>query len=92
MLYYNPCWFKIELLPTAIMDFIAKTPPDCYFLVSVGENLYYGMVVSEDIIEYLLNEFHVKSFEVLQSEQIKKVLFTPTYKFFGNQELLNWHN
>jgi hypothetical protein len=90
MAFFTPVWFKAELPQTAVMDFIARTPPDSYYLVPAGEDLFYGMFLYEDTLEYLTNAFMVRSLEIVTSAEVKKVLIQPECKVWGNQELIDF--
>jgi hypothetical protein len=81
--------FKAELTKPAVMEFIARTPAEFYFLVisSDGSHLY-GMVMNMDVIEYLTNEFAVKSLEFISPIQVKQALTMEGYKKVGNHSLL----
>lgn len=73
------------------MDFIAQTPAEAYFLViPLAGNEVYGMVISEDVIEYLTNEFAVQSLELIPPAQVKKVMATAACKKSGNYALLEF--
>ena len=79
--------FKAELSKPALLDFISKTPPEYYCFVVEGTSLY-GMLLTDDVIEYFINEFSVKSLEMVDPEIIRKVLITPGCKVWGNRELI----
>lgn len=81
-------WFRAELPKTAIMDFISRTPPEYYFLVPDG-TWTYGMVMTDEVMEFLTNEFSVKSLEIIQPVELKKILTKPGVKVWGNQDLIN---
>lgn len=89
--FIQPVSFKAVLSKPALMDFIAKTPADAYFLVipSTGNEVY-GIVISEDVIEYLTNEFTVHSLELIPPAQVQKVLATTACKKSGNYALLEF--
>jgi hypothetical protein len=72
----------------AIMDFIARTPPEFYFLVP-DTTWVYGMLVSDDVMEFLINEFTVKSLEIVSVSEIRKVMFRPGARIWGSQDLIN---
>ncbi len=72
------------------MDFIAKTPPELYFLVPAGGNLYYGFFLYDDMVEYLTNEFLVDAVQLLGSVEVKKTANIPGCKIWGNQELVHF--
>ena len=81
--------FKVELSKPTLMDFIARTPADLYFLViSEDGSQVYGIVTEETTIEYLTNEFIVKSFELVPLGEVKKALATAGCKKSGNHALL----
>jgi hypothetical protein len=72
MTFINPVWFKADLPITAVMEFIARTPAECYYLVPAGGGFYYGMLLEEDMLEYLTNEFLVRSLQIAPSAEVKK--------------------
>jgi hypothetical protein len=90
MAFINPVWFKADLPKTAVMELIARTPVDCYFLVPAGGDLYYGMFLEADMLEYLTNEFTVRSLQIVASTEVKKVLDRPGCIVWGNQDLLDF--
>ena len=87
MSYIRTYIFKAELSKPALLDFISKTPPEYYcFLVPDGTSLY-GLLLTDDVIEYFINEFSVRSLEMVGSDEIQNVLSTPGCKIWGNREL-----
>lgn len=73
------------------MDFIARTPAEAYFLaIPLTGNEIYGIVISEDVIEYLTNEFTVRSLALLLPAQVKKIMATTACKKAGNYALLEF--
>jgi hypothetical protein len=90
MSFINPVWFKADLPKTAVMDLIARTPPNYFYLVPAGDDLYYGMFLAEDGLEYLTNEFTVRSLKIVASDEVKNVLALPGCKVWGNQELIDF--
>jgi hypothetical protein len=85
----NTYCFKAELSKIAIMDFISKTPAEYYFLIPDGV-LVYGMMVTNEVMEFLINEFAVKSLEIISLSEIKKAIARPGAKFWGNTDLVNF--
>lgn len=88
MAYIKLGYFKVRLGKLAVMDFIARTPSDMYCLIPVGQDTYCGIVISENVIEYLLNEFSILSFEVMEKEPILQIIENFQIKAWGNRELL----
>jgi hypothetical protein len=88
--YIKPIWFRVELTPPTLMNFIGSTPPEAYCLVPMGGLVYYGIAISDDVVEYLTNEFLVKSLEIVSSEQIKKLTLKPGCKIWGNADLIDY--
>jgi hypothetical protein len=90
MAYITPVWFRVEHPQPSVMDFIARTPSEHYFLVPIGGHQFYGMFLSVDTLEYLTNEFTVHSLEIVTSAEVRKVLTRPESKIWGNQELTDF--
>jgi hypothetical protein len=89
--FIQPVSFKAVLSKPALMDFIAKTPAEAYFLVIPATgNEVYGIVISEDVIEYLTNEFTVHSLEFVPPAQVQKVMANTPCKKSGNYALLEF--
>lgn len=72
MTFVTSYWFRIELLKPSIIDLIARTPPEFYFLVPDGTWVY-GMLVSDDVMEFLINELTVKSLEIVPVTEVRKI-------------------
>lgn len=89
MSFIQPYWFKVEMPPPSLMDFIARTSPEVYCLLPAGGRWYFGVVLSEEVIEYLLNEFKVLSFEQSSSLHIQTAAAKPGCQIWGNTELVN---
>jgi hypothetical protein len=90
MAFIKPVWFKAELLPTAVMEFISRTPPEMYFLVPNDTLIYYGMVIQEDMVEYLCNEFKVLDLEIVSANDVKKAATKPGCTIWGNRDLIDF--
>jgi hypothetical protein len=88
MSFINTYIFKAELSKTAIMDFIARTPPELFLMASSGQFIY-GILMTDEVAEYFTNEFKIITFEIIQPQELKKVLSIPGCKVWGNWELLN---
>jgi hypothetical protein len=81
--------FKAELTRPAVMDFIGRTPAEVYFLVITGDGSHvYGIVTEETTIEYLINEFTVKSLEFVPAGEVKKAMSSYGCRSAGNINLL----
>ena len=70
MSFYTPVSFRAELTKVSLMDFIALTEPDCYYLVLAGGDLCYGMFLSEDMLEYLTSEFTVNNLQIVAACEV----------------------
>lgn len=82
--------FKAELTKPAVMDFIGRTPTEAYFMIITGDGTQvYGIVTDESTIEYLTNEFAVKSIEFIPLSEVKQSLTTPGCRKTGSIELLD---
>ena len=88
MSFINTYIFKAELPKPAIMDFIARTPPELFLMASSGQFIY-GILLTDEVAEYFTNEFKIITFEIIQPQELKKVISTPECKIWGNRELLN---
>lgn len=82
--------FRTEIARPALLDFIARTPPEYfYFLVTGGPDVY-GMFLTDDVVEYFTNEFPVRSFEIIEQGKLNEILTQPGCKVWGNRELLEF--
>jgi hypothetical protein len=72
------------------MDFIGRTPSDVYCLTPAGGYVYYGIVISDDILEFLTNEFQVRNLEIVNSAEITKLSTKPGCKIWGNVDLIDY--
>ena len=90
MAFFTPVWFKADLPKSAVMEFIARTPAECYYLIPEGGDFYYGMFLFEDTLEYFTNEFTVRSLEIVTSDEVKEALSRPECRIWGNKELTNF--
>ncbi len=89
MSFISTYTFRTEVPKPALLDFIAKTPPEYfYFLVPEGSYVY-GMFLTDDVVEYFTNEFPVQTFEIVQADVLKEVSSRPGCKVWGNKELLS---
>ncbi|MEI6945962.1 hypothetical protein V9K67_02095 [Paraflavisolibacter sp. H34] len=80
--------FRAEIPKPALLEFIARTPPDCFcFLVASGPWVY-GLFLSEEVVEYFTNEFPCHRFEIVAPEEVRKARFGHGCKVWGNAELL----
>ena len=66
------------------MDFIARTAPEHYYLIPGGGNIYYGMFISEEIVEYFTNEFTVRNLDIVTQVEVKRILALPGSKVWGD--------
>jgi hypothetical protein len=88
MSFISTYTFRTEIARPALLDFIARTPPEYfYFLVTGGPHVY-GMFLTDDVVEYFTNEFPVQTFEIVEPGMLKEILSQPGCKVWGNRELL----
>ena len=71
------------------MDFIARTAPEHYYLIPGGGTTYYGMFISEDIVEYFNNEITVRELAIVTQVEVNRILELPGCKIWGNKELID---
>lgn len=67
---------------------MSQVSPDSYLFSPTGQNSYYGVIVSNELIDFLLNEFKVTSYETVNSDEISKMIQNLDSKTWGNVELL----
>jgi hypothetical protein len=80
--------FRAILSRPALMDFIARMPPENYVLLPQPDCIY-GIIVSDEAVDFFLNEFTVASFELVPISQIVQLGTTEGQKCWGNRDLLN---
>jgi hypothetical protein len=80
--------FRAELSRPALMEFIARTPPDCFCFVAPAGTALYGLFLSGDVVEYFTNEFPLQAFAIVPPEEVKKACALPGCRVWGNAELL----
>lgn len=90
MTVFNPIWFRADLSKTAVMDFIARTAPEHYYLIPAGGSTYYGMFISEDVVEYFINEFTVSNLDIVTQIEVKRMLSQPGCKIWGSKDLTHF--
>jgi hypothetical protein len=88
MAFINPVWFRVELPQVSVMRFIAETAPEHYLMGTTGGSVYHAVVLSEDVVEYLINEYQIEELVILSPTEVKKVLRSCNRKW-GNWELLD---
>jgi hypothetical protein len=88
MAFINPVWFRVNRPQISVMWFIAETAPEHYFMGTTGGSVYHAVVLSEDIVEYLTNEYQVEELVIVSPAEVKKVLRSCSRKW-GNWELLD---
>lgn len=72
------------------MDLIGRTRPEVYCLAPTGGSGYLGIVLSDDVVEYLTNEFQVLSLEIVDRQQFKKMASTPECRALDNTDLIDY--
>jgi hypothetical protein len=81
--------FRAEVSKASLIAFISNAPPEYYsFLVPPDGTYVYGCMLTDDIVEYFLNEFPVRTFYIVEKAEIDAVAKIPGCKFWGNRELL----
>jgi hypothetical protein len=70
------------------MSFIASVPAEYYYFLVPDDHSIYGMFISEEVVEYFINEFPLQAFEIVRPEEIRKVMQIKGCKIWGNKELL----
>lgn len=88
MTFIHPVWFRVNLPQVSVMRFIAETPSEYYLMGASGDSLYHVVVLTEDVVEYLTNEFRVNDLVMTTPAEVKMVLRSCSKKW-GNQELLH---
>ena len=69
------------------MDFMARTPTELYLLVPDGDSAYFGMVASEEVMEFLVNEFSLTTLDIIAPSDLEQVLSRPGVRIWGNPTL-----
>jgi hypothetical protein len=88
MAYINTYIFRAEVPKLSLLEFMSRTPPEYYiFLVPAGPYVY-GLFINNDVVEYFTNEFKVVTFEIVQLDELMKVMDSGC-KLWGNRELLS---
>jgi hypothetical protein len=90
MSFISTYTFRTEVSKPALLDFIAKTPPEYFYFLVPGGPYVYGMFLTDDVVEYFINEFPVQTFEIVQAAVLNEILSQPGCKVWGNRELLSF--
>ena len=80
-------WLRAELSKPAIMEFLARVPAGQYLLVP-SDNWVYGVVVSDEVMEFFTNECSVRSLEFIPAAEVRQLAARPGARVWGNRELL----
>jgi hypothetical protein len=80
-------WLRAELSKPAIMEFLARVPAEQYLLIP-RDNGVYGVVVSDEVMEFFTNECSVKALEVVPAAQVRQLAAEPGARVWGTRELL----
>ena len=88
---YVPSYtFRIVIPKAPLLSFIASIPPEHYcFFVPANGSFIYGHLLYTESVEYLLNEFAVKDFLIIELQEVNAALQSEYYAVWGNRELLN---
>jgi hypothetical protein len=87
MAFVTPYCFRAEMSKPALMDFIARTPMEAYCLLPEGSWVY-GLVISNEVLEYLTNEFAVRTLEIIPAGEFQRLASRPQCRIWGSRELL----
>lgn len=71
-----------------LLDFIARTPPELYYLLLTPDKTIYGVFLSEDVMEYFINEFLPLTLEIISTTVLLKAAHAAGCKAWGNPDLL----
>jgi len=82
--------FKAYLTKPALMDFIANVHPDQYFFL-ISSSEVYGIIVSDDLMEYFTTEFKVHGLEHVGADRLRVAMRTQQCRTCGNNELLDFN-
>ena len=92
MIRYLTYAFIAHISKPGLMDFISRVQPDLYVFAITPNDEVYGMIMTDELMEYFTNEFGVKHLEHVATNQI--ITATQTYgcKICGSRELLDLSN
>jgi hypothetical protein len=90
MSFISTYTFRTQISRPALLDFIAKTPPEYFYFLVSSDAYVYGMFLTDDVVEYFTNEFPVQTFEIVHTDVLNKILKEPGCKVWGNKELLSF--
>ncbi|MCW3105776.1 MAG: hypothetical protein JWQ09_282 [Segetibacter sp.] len=80
--------FKVQIPKSRLLEFVANVPPELYFFfVPKVSGAIYGYLVSDDLVEYFLNEFPAKDFQIITMDMINQIANKPGYDFWGDNDL-----
>ncbi|GAA4336376.1 hypothetical protein [Flaviaesturariibacter amylovorans] len=88
MSFINPIAFKAALPKATLLDFIARTPADQFVFVAPAGPYIYGLFLTEDVAEFLCNEFLFDHFEIVPAADLRTLARDGAVKIWGNRELL----
>lgn len=81
--------FRADISKPNLLGFIGSTAPDFYFfLVPIKGSIIYGHIMSEEVMEYLTNEFPVNSLEIIKMEKFQELMHSGEFKQCGTKELI----
>ncbi len=78
-LYY----IKISIKPVEFIRFVAYAPSDRYVFVQTSKCEYFGCIVSNDMLTYLLNEFKIDEISYTDENEFLEIYRNPTNKIIG---------
>lgn len=89
-MFIETYYVRLEIKNRALMEFLAVVPADVYCLIApaMGGSLF-GVIISNDAIEYLLNECGIDSLSAVERETVVQTGQIMGSRRWGNEELLN---
>ena len=81
--------FKAHIKKVELLRFVATVSPTlyCFLIPKSTDNFVYGYLISDEVVEYFLNEYLVKDFAILGIEELKEVVEKCEYEVWDNREL-----
>jgi hypothetical protein len=90
MSFISTYTFRTEIAMPALLDFIARTPPEYFYFLVTGGTHVYGMFLTDDVVEYFTNEFPVRTFEIVEPGVLHEIFLQSGCKVWGNRELVGF--
>ena len=89
MAFFQPYAFKATLSKPELMNFIAKTSAELYFMAIPPKSAEVcGVFINEEMVEYFTNEFLIERIQPGESKNVREALAMPGCRKCGNEGLL----